>query len=82
MTLGQWLAHLWQWFYATLHFPLPWRDIHLWTGVVGEREQTCLICGRQGMDRSMTDEELEEEKKMSAAYEVVHDQLFGKGEDV
>lgn len=65
-----------------LTLPLPREDVHLWTGIVGEREQDCLICGAKGMDRDISDAEIERDREMSAEYDKLHEKYFGKDDEI
>lgn len=53
----------------------------MWTGIMGEREQVCLVCGARGEDRDITDDELERDRAMNEDYEVLHEKYFGRDED-
>jgi hypothetical protein len=83
MTLKQWLLHLRQWWFSVLQFPNPWNgDVHMWVGAVGKREQRCMICGMEGIDRELSDEELARDVELGKAYDKVNEEFFGKESDV
>lgn len=81
MTLKQWLIHVRNWWYRIIQFPLPRDKEHFWTGVVGSREQHCLICGAEGIDKDISDEELERDNEMQEEYTKLHDKYFGDDDD-
>jgi hypothetical protein len=81
MTLGQWWAHIRQWLFMLIAFPMPNNDTHMWVGLVGEREQHCLICGAVGLD-DISDEQLQRDREMNEEYSRLHEKFFGKDEDV
>ncbi len=81
MTLKQWWEHVCSWWYSARNFPLPRDATHMWVGVVGEREQDCMICGAHGVDREISDEELARDRAMSAAYDELHKKYFREDEE-
>ena len=78
MTLKQWLSHIRSW---CLRFPLPRDSYHYWTGLVGSREQWCMICDAHGMDKDISDREIERDNQMQEDYDKIHEKYFGKDDD-
>jgi hypothetical protein len=76
MTFRQWLCHVRQWLRSVIQFPMPLRREHSWVGIVGRREQTCLICDAIGTDRDISDEELEQERKLAKESDLVFSKYF------
>lgn len=61
-----WLKHVYWWITS---FPLT--DYHYMTGLVGEREMKCLVCGKIEID-DMSERDLERERRMSDLWSEVY----------
>lgn len=51
MTIHDWLVHLWHWLRM---FPLKRDDDHCWTSLIGEPDETCLVCSATRIDPDWT----------------------------
>ena len=71
MTFRQWIAHIRQWFYTVIQFPMPRKNEHMWIGIVGERKQICLVCNREGIDRDISEDELNDEREMNTEWDLI-----------